>query len=69
MNYSDAEQHLKDEHVSPSLNDVSPEETPLDEERLAFYRARLESGYYRSAEVVKHIAERLADQVHPAKTD
>lgn len=39
----------------------------MSEEQLAFYKARLESGYYRSATVIKKIAERLTDDIFPEK--
>lgn len=38
---------------------------PLTDEQMAFYRQRMESGFYRSDAVRRHIAERLADEVLP----
>lgn len=38
---------------------------PLTDEQMAFYRQRIESGFYRSETVRRHIAERLADDVLP----
>ena len=37
----------------------------MSEEQLALYRSRLESGYYRSPEIVNQIAERITDELYP----
>ena len=36
---------------------------PLTAEQLAFYKERMENGFYQSDTVRRHIAERLADDV------
>jgi len=64
LNYSDAG---NEGGRRPHDDDSSSEAAPLSEEQLAFYKARLESGYYRSATVIKKIAERLTDDIFPEK--
>lgn len=43
------------------VDETASTSSSLSEEQLAFYRARIESGFYRSSGVVKEIAERLTD--------
>ena len=56
-------------NAQPSVDDASSDQAPLSDEQLALYRSRLESGYYRSAAVVKHIAERLSDEFYPPEAE
>lgn len=64
LNYSEAGN--EGEH-GPHDDDASSGASPLSEEQLAFYQARLESGYYRSPDVINKIARRLADDLFPQK--
>lgn len=38
---------------------------PLTKEQIAFYRERIESGYYTTTEVQQHIVERLIEELVP----
>ena len=56
-------------NVQPSVDNPPADDAPLSEEQVALYRSRLESGYYRSAAVLKHISERLTDEFHPPEAE
>ncbi len=53
--------------VSPAPGRAGPGGAgPLTEEQVAYYRSRIESGFYQDPEIRRQIAERLADDVFPS---
>ena len=52
-----------------SVDQTPSDDAPLSEEQLAVYRARIESGFYHSPAVLKHIADRITDEIRPPEID
>ena len=50
------------QHPDPASSSDSSD-GPLTDEQLAFYRRRLESGFYRTPDVQRRIAERVTDDL------
>ncbi|MFQ5569731.1 MAG: hypothetical protein ACE5G0_08645 [Rhodothermales bacterium] len=48
--------------------EIADEVMSLSEEQIAFYRARIESGFYRSAAVQSHIVSCLVDEITRQKS-
>lgn len=51
------------------VDQTPADDAPLSEEQLAVYRSRLESGFYHSPAVIKHIADRITDELRPPEID
>ena len=47
----------------PPASSSDSSDGPLTDEQLAFYRRRLESGFYRTPDVQRRIAERVTDDL------
>ena len=69
LDHLDAGKRPESMSGQPSLDTTSTDDAPLSEEQMAVYRARLESGYYRSPDIINHITTRLTDELFPSKTD
>ena len=69
VNHTEAEKYL--DAVRPRHLGEQPEadDAPLTEEQLAQYRARLESGFYRSDAVIHQVAGRVSDELFPPEID
>lgn len=57
---------MPDEPEAPSREHdvyVPSRSASLSADQLEYYRQRIESGFYRSPEVIRHIAERVTDDL------